>query len=101
MKINFDEILLDLQGQPIVQEPGTDKATTLGWMCVTALTMVIPSEGDVSGKEKYERFLLACKCKGEADLAVEEVVKIKDLIGKVSGPVVVGRAWNLLEGRPQ
>jgi len=34
----------------------------------------------------------------ELDLTIEEIAKIKQLIGKGYGPLIVGQAWDMLEG---
>lgn len=56
----------------------------------------------IPGEEKLERFELALrvkKCNGQIDLTTDEISKIKRWIDELyASPIVVGRAWALLEG---
>jgi len=59
-------------------------------------------ERSLSGEEKVKRFVLATRIESNSndmDFKVEDVAKIKQLIGKGYGPLVVGQAWEMLEGK--
>ena len=95
MKIDFDVCLRGFKNEPIMVG---DKNVTLKDVCVKAL--VGPAdEKSISGDEKYIRFTLAQKISsgGVLDLKVEEVAKIKELIGKNFGVILVGASYNLLD----
>jgi hypothetical protein len=56
----------------------------------------------IPGEEKLERFDLALRvkrCDGEIDLTTDEISKIKGWIDELyASPIVVARAWAMLEG---
>jgi len=99
MKINFNQKLKNFQGEVIKETTDKDSEDlTLKAVCIIALTANIIGE-QVNGKEKYKRWKLARRVEEEdkEDFTVEEIAKIKELIGKAFGVVVVGQAWEMLE----
>ena len=100
MKIDFNQTLVDYRGKALHVEG--DTPLTLKKCTCEALMAVYQSDKDVSGEDKLRRYLVACKVyqsEGILDLDVPEIKLIKDLIGKAYGALVVGPAWNALEGR--
>lgn len=95
MTINFEAEVKSLNGKTIMLDLET--VGTLGKLCVEAL--LSPSEKNVSGKEKFERWELARKLHGEVDLKAEEVTKIKELAGDRYAAGVVGPIYDLLENK--
>lgn len=92
--IDFTSILLDFDDQPIKDG---DAIVTLGKVARNALIATYPDERG-EGDEKLKRFLLAAKCSGPGvTLTAEETALAKKLVGKAYGPLVVGRAWALLD----
>ena len=102
MKIKLDEILKTLDGQPIEEKRGEElKSLTLKDVCVNALLTLGQVDQKMTGSDRNERFLLALKindCKEFVDLQSQEIVFVKDAIGKIYLPLVVGRSYELLEG---
>lgn len=96
MKINFAAPIRDIKGEPIVEN---EKAVTLGSVSCQALLASYPDEPNLSGKEKAERFVLGVlfSLEQEEDISVEDVALLKKLIGKAYGPLVVGRAYEIIE----
>ena len=99
MKINVSEVLTTIDKKPLKVD-GADM--TLKDACIRALFAL--SNEDMkrqSGQEKMDRYTLGLKINkgGEVDLTVDEAAKVKGLIGETFGPVVVGPAWLLLEGK--
>ena len=95
MKINFTAELKTLGGESL-QPP-----TTLKEVAVNALLAMLEDERHISGEDKAKRWLLATRIYSNpegVDLAVEEVALIKNLIGKAYLPLIVGQAWQMLEG---
>ena len=92
MKINFNQPIKSLQGEAI-------KDLTLKVVSTEALLAPFDDERSLGGEEKAKRYLLATRvyANDELDLTVEEVAKIKQLIGKGYGVLVVGQAWDMLE----
>lgn len=104
MLIDFSAPILDLFGRPCIEagtgSNGTDpKNLTLATVASSALTAAIPDEPNQSAAVKVQRFGLALRVAagGSVDLKAEEVAMLKDLIGKLYQPLVVGRAYDLLD----
>lgn len=95
MKINFDQELKKLDGTSL-------ENTTLRSVTLEALQALFQDEQGLSGEEKARRWALATRIYANPeniDLKVEEIATIKKLIGKAYGPLVVGQAWEMLEGK--
>lgn len=98
MLIDFDLILLDIRDQPMKQEDPDRQQDdlddlTLRAVCVGAL---LSMDQSCEGKEKFKRWGLAKRIqdtKGPVDLTVSELAKVRTLVGKAYGPIVVGQAW--------
>lgn len=100
MKIDFSKPILDLAGMPVKQTEAADSPdATLATVATGALMATFPDERELSGTDKAARFHLAMKLTngGDVDLKVEDVALLKNLIGKAFGPLVVGRAYDLLD----
>jgi hypothetical protein len=100
MKINFDEKINDLSGNPLKNQFDTKGGDmTLGSICVQGLIAV--EDGDRDGNEKFKRYELAMRLNkgGEQNLTNEDAVLIKKQIGRFFSVLVVGQAYNLLEGK--
>jgi hypothetical protein len=94
MKIELTTVINNLDEQPVLEAPG--KPLTLRIAIIHALTTDERGEG----KQKFDRYELAVKIKraGQSiDLTAEEVVTIKECVGKAYYPVVVGPVFNLLD----
>lgn len=103
MKVDFGRIMRTLDGEPLMDgAPGKSKHVTVGVAVVNALLMENPDE-KVSGTEKVSRFNLARRIQnGEGDsveVTAEEISTMKDLVGKLYAPIVVGQVWEHLEGK--
>jgi hypothetical protein len=93
--IDFDTPILDLNDDPVMEN---GQEVTLEKVCITALMMQAQNENPPpSGEEKFQRYLLATKCKGQVALKAEEIATLKRLIGVICPPLVVGRCWQLLD----
>ncbi len=103
MKINFSTPLTSLTGEPLEElksDGKTKKPILLRDVAINALMSLTENDKNMSGTEKNSRYMLGMKLVSQSDvieLEVEEVAKIKELIGKVYLPVIVGIAWQLLE----
>lgn len=97
MKIDFSKQLVNLNGEPL-KEDASNKPVTLGYVIVNALLADNPRE-PLDGTEKLERYELAKAIyKGERnDLSAEEVVLIKQLVGKLLSTLVVGQIFEMLD----
>jgi hypothetical protein len=97
MKIDFATVLRDKQGQALKDQDGKD--ATLGGAAETALFAAFTDEASIDGAEKAKRFKLGMRVgKPDEEFTPEEVALMKRLIGKAFGPIIVGRAYELLDG---
>lgn len=98
MKVDFNSVIKDLKGEPVKDG---DRDFTLAAVACNALLMPYPDEQSLSGADKFRRYKLADKitsANGQGvDLSVEEIADLKKLIGKGYGPLVVGRAYEILD----
>lgn len=92
---DFTAPLLDLDGVAIKQG---DKEVTLGEVAANSLLGNYPDERELVGDEKLRRLELALKVRAARDpkLTPEEIALIKKLVSKAYGPLVSGRAWQVL-----
>jgi hypothetical protein len=109
MKINVTQQLKELDGalmttgkqvcQTCRQVVGKKEPMTVRLAATRALSAAFRDEQDLDGEKKFERFHLALKITDEDKpaLTVEEIVLIKKLVGKMFGPVVIGRMWAILD----
>lgn len=96
MKLNLAATITDLDNQPLMDG---GKPITMRKICVDAL-MTPQQDDNPSGEEKLARYVLAGKLHagGEVDVTPEDAAKLKTLIGKMYTALVVGRAYELLNG---
>ena len=89
---NFDGSVINETGAP------DSPAATLGSVCCNALMAQLPDEKP-TGAQKAARFALAATIHNQQarDVKAEDVVLMKDLIGKLYGAGVCGAAWELLD----
>lgn len=96
MKLDFSAKIPDQNDKPI-DDGG--KELTLGGVSCTALLATFPDEQNLTPDKKVARFqlaLLAAKG-GEQDVTPEQFTELKGLIGKAFGPLIVGRAYEILD----
>lgn len=99
---NLNTAILDLEGNPVVVDK---KPRIMRKVFVEALTASFPSEQmpgqEVSGAVKSDRWDLAVRItaeKGEEfDFTPEELVMLKDVVGKGFGPMIVGPVFKFLD----
>ena len=97
MQLNFNVQLVSFDG-PLVE---AGKPITLKQMAVLALAAQLPDEHGIGGDEKFNRYQLAdriSKSTEAIEVSAEEITKIKMLLGKGWGAMIVGPAYMLLEG---
>jgi hypothetical protein len=96
VKIKFSAPILDMEKNPVKEG---DKDVTLGSVSCTALLATYPDEKELSGDDKVKRFRLAeaAVAGGEQEVKVEDAALLKKLIAKAYAPLVVGRAYDIIE----
>jgi hypothetical protein len=99
--VDFSTVMTDMDGQPLPTSQTDKTPVTLGTVADTALLNSFPDEKDISGDEKVHRFTLAVMVKsGKVELTAENITLIKTVIAKAYGPLIVGRAWAILDPKP-
>ena len=96
MKIDFSAAIKDLDGGAVKDG---EKDATLGRVACTALLASYADEQNLAAEDKVKRFRLAeiAARGGEQEMKVEDVALIKTLIGKAFAPLIVGRAYDIIE----
>jgi hypothetical protein len=112
-KVDVTQVLNALDGEPLVART-TDvdlcpecrakleaarELLTLRMACTRSLTLITDSTRNMSGDEKFRRGQLAQRIynEDEPNLIAEEIVTLKEAIGKVEGVTVVLRAFEILD----
>ena len=110
MPIDFAQTLTALNGATItdrqpdgVDDKGRPKVKdvpmTLGIVAVMGLVNEREGE-DLTGMQKFENYALAQRiygATGALDLSAEQVVVVKERIGQMFSPAVIGSAWPMLD----
>lgn len=109
MKINFSSKITTIKGLPMkeaVVEDGEkiEKEIELKDICINALLTDVPKPQNApieSGREKFKKYNLAKKVGdgGEIEISSEEITLLKEQIGNLYPPMVVGSAYEILEGQ--
>ena len=98
--IDFTQVLTGLDSRPILNTDAKPPAAfTLGDVAVNALENQIDEDRNLAGSVKFDRDQLARKIyhAKAAILTAEEIALIKERIGKLYGPLIVGAAWPLID----
>ena len=96
MKVNFKETFKDIEGNEILDD---GKATTLQTVAINALMATYTDEQNLSGEDKLKRWKMSQRIfGGEEDFSIEDVALLKKLIGKAYSTIIVGQAYEMLEG---
>ena len=97
MKTNFNQTLKELDGKPMKGEKGEEVKLSLP--SINSL-LATPTNEILEPVEKIVRYGIAQKisrAKGPVELTIEEVAKIKELVGKYMPTVVMGSVYEILE----
>lgn len=103
MKLEFSRPILDAKGKeiPVLDENGqkTEDSMTLQSLAESSLLATFADERDLAVEEKVKRFKLFNKISANPDveMTAEEVVLLKKCIGKLGGPLLVGRAYEIID----
>ena len=98
--IDVTQVINELGGGPVlVGEEGKEEVLTLRLVCTRSLTAILRQDDSVKGEEKLRRGMLAERIyvNDEVELKAEEVALVKELVGRLYGPLVVLRVWRMLD----
>lgn len=102
MKVNFSQILNNINGKPLKHrdEEGNEGDLKLSDVCTNALMSLAEQDKNENGVKKFKRYQLATKIhkQDEVEVTAEEVSLLKEKIGSLYGPAVIGPCYELLEG---
>jgi hypothetical protein len=97
VKVDFSKPICNLDGTQYTNQDG--KPITLGTISAEALLNLVPQDsGEQRAKDGWlaERIFSA----GAIDIGLEDAARIKKRIGDTMPPLIVGRAWALLDPKP-
>lgn len=99
MKVHFGAEIKTLGGETMKMSIGDSDAATLGDVAINALLTMTEKDKKLTGVQKFELYVLATiiKAGGEIDIKAKDIVLLKDRIGEINGPLIIGRAYELLE----
>ncbi len=78
--------------------PTPNKKLELKEICIQSLLSNIPDD-QTDKYKKYKLFKKFHEANNKIDLESEEITLVKELIGKVYGTLVMGQAYDMLEGK--
>jgi len=99
MKVKVNQELKDVNDLPIKKPEGGN--LTLKDVIITSV--LSPIQGD-DQKVKFDKYEIYKKVKddyvgGEVELTAEEIALIKKCIGQLQPPLILGQAFEMLEGK--
>ena len=99
MRINFDEVLKELDGSEITEKvKDVESQVTLKTICVRALTTPLQADANLTGEDAFKRLELARKINkgGEQEIEPAQAVLITDRAAKMFGIMVSGQVYEKL-----
>ena len=101
MEIDFGQNMKSLDKKTVLEEgpEGKKEPMTLRYVSIMSL-MYIDQQHKIGGPEKMKRYSLALKIQDTKDpvkVDAANIVLLKEVIGDIYGPLVVGQAYKMLE----
>jgi len=101
MKVDVNVVLKTLDGKGLKDNDGNDNVVdaTLKMAIVNALLSPVQNESGIEKVKKYELAKRAYNTTNDelVELSAEDITLIKNRIGEVYPPLIVGQAYDLLE----
>ena len=104
MDLNLNQALKSVNGSDILSplEEGEEerKPFLMRTVCVNALLEPNQDDKNLNGEKKAKSYHLAMeiyKTKGKIDLSIDDIKLLKDLIGRMPSPLIVGQAFDILD----
>ncbi len=97
LAIDFKAPILQLDGTPVTISPTDQGRLTLQRVCEDALIANNLPGDSADPKEKGRRFWIAQKIHDGKELTAEEVTMTLKIIGLAYGPLIIGRATEMLD----
>lgn len=98
MKVDVTQVFKTMDGQVMIENDGKGNAVeaTLRMAIVNAVLSPVERESGIEKAKKYDLAMRVYK-EDEVDLKAEEITLIKERVGEVFPPLIVGQVFNLLE----
>ena len=96
MKIQINQILTGINGQDPIIENG--RPLTLKDIIISAVLTPMQEDDQKKKFEKWDVFKKIRDVQEDAHFTSEEIVLIKSGIGKIHPPLILGQAFEMLEG---
>jgi hypothetical protein len=100
-KIDFSQVLHQLNGEPFKEQDGnTTRDATLGSLACQALSAFgSDPQRQATAQEKFKAGVLAVRIYGQGvvELTLNEADFVKERIGELAAPVVIVQAFNMME----
>jgi hypothetical protein len=98
MKIKLNQELLDAEGKSI--PAGLNKPKLyLKDVCISSLLAPIQGDEEKVKLDKYDIYKKFRDAKQEVELMAEEIATTKKAIGKLQAPLIMGQAFEMIEGK--
>ncbi len=97
MKININQVLTQLNGQPIKDTDESGKAVDATVRNALVNAVLLPEQNE-KGTQKVLKYELAKKiyqAKEDVEVTAEEVVMLKRVVGEAFAPLIVGQLMEL------
>lgn len=100
MQVDFRAAITNLTNEPM--KDGEGKEFTLGACVANAALSALPGDDKATGEEKAKRYKLArlAMSGGTKELSAEQLATAKDVVGRAYATIIVGSAYDLLDGVP-
>ena len=95
MKINFDQPLMQYDGQPYLMNGEPLTLTKAVW---TALNTSLESDHLLTPNQMYELGQIGQTAQSDGSVTTNQIGQIKDRLAKVFVPALVYQMFNMLEG---
>jgi len=102
MLVNVGVVFRNLKGE-VLKDVDADGKTVDATLKDAIVNAVLSPGQDETGKQKVECYEIARRvfAGGNVELSAEDIVLIKNKVGKVYPPLIVGQAYALLEGKAE
>lgn len=97
MKIKINDKLIGVDGITPITSPDTKAALTLKDVCINSILSPIQDEDQKAKYEKYELYKKLRDAKADIELTAEQIVLLKNCVGKFQPPLIMGQVFDLLE----
>lgn len=91
---NFDSPIFLESGEPDTHKDGKPIIA----LDIVKVSLFVQFEGEIDGEEKFKRYELVQRLKngGDNEVSPEEIVILKQRIGKIYPANIIGQLWKIL-----